>query len=317
MKRRHLTIPLLLLLLVLLIFIQTASNRIASPHRAQLEDRHYQFMANPANYGIKITAHTAPDGTPYYLCKSTPKTGKKGHILRQQLSARKVPLSQKNAAILLLHGHGSRKEHHLAIAERFCAAGFTCLIPDLPGHGEHPHQIATFGKKEVPLLIDFTNHVRREHQLPDRIGLFGLSQGGAIALQLAAHSSENYHSVSTISAFADLATTVKHTAARKSPALAALVPVVQLNLAVRHGLALEEISPAQSAAKITIPAFIIHGQDDTFVPPHNAQVIFQNLPKKQRRLRLVPDAGHGNVLAEGELIYADLCEFYLKASASS
>ena len=62
---------------------------------------------------------------------------------------------------------------------------------------------------------------------------------------------------------------------------------------------------------VPIPVFIAHGLDDTFIPSSNAHAIYQNLPHPQKRLRLIPDAGHGNVLAEGELIYADLCEFLI------
>ena len=315
MKRRYFAIPLLLLALALIILVQTASNRIASPDRALLHDRHYHIMTNPAEHGMKLSAHTAPDGTPYYLCEGTPQIGTKGLLLRQQLSDRKIPLSQKPAALLLLHGHGSRKEHHLAIAERFCAAGFTCIIPDLPGHGEHPHKKATFGKNEVPLLLNFTKQIRQEHLLPEKIGLFGLSQGGAIALQLAAAQSEEFHSVATISTFSNLANTLERTAESKSFALATLVPIVTLDLKLRHGLSPQKISPALAATQVTIPSFIVHGENDTFVPPKNALTIFKNLPPSQRKLRLIPKAGHGNVLAKGELIYADLCEFYLNASS--
>ncbi len=311
MKPRYLAIPLLLAVLALLIFIQIASHRITSPQRATLHDSHFEIMAEPANHGMKLSYHTAPDGTPYLLCEGLRTSGKKGLLLRQQLSAKKVQPIPEPAALLLLHGHGSRKEHHLAIAERFCAVGFTCLIPDLPGHGEHPDEKGTFGKKEVPRLRELLTHVHKEHQLPEKIGLFGLSQGGAIALQLAAADHDSFTSVATVSTFADLAQTLESTAHRKSPVLAALLPVIQLDLKLRHQLSVKEISPAQSATKINLPVFVIHGLDDTFIPPSNAETIYRNLSHPEKRLRFVPQAGHGNVLAKGDLIYAELCEFFL------
>lgn len=311
MKRRHFAILALLLVLLLLIFIQSASNHIVSPKRARLQDPHFAIMAEPAQHGLQLSTHTAPDGTPYLLCRGQRASGKKGRLLRQQLLARGLAPTTQPATLLLLHGHGSRKEHHLAIAERFCAAGFTCLIPDLPGHGEHPSKAGTFGKKEVALLQDFLRHCRLEHGLSPKVGLFGLSQGGAIALQLAAAEREGFTAVATVSTFADLSQTLKANARQKSPLLAALVPMVQLNLEHRHGLPVHEISPAECARQIGLPAFIAHGQKDRFIPPHNAETIYQNLTHANRHLRLVPNAGHGNVLAEGDLIYADLCQFFL------
>ncbi|MGJ8723673.1 MAG: alpha/beta hydrolase [Roseibacillus sp.] len=314
MKRRLIAIPLIIILLVCIIFIQTASNRIISPERARLREVHHQILAEPTEHGMTITSHTAPDGTPYLLCLGLNITGEKGRILRKQLHDRQVSAHQKPAAILLLHGHASRKEHHLAIAERFCAVGFTCLIPDLPGHGENPQKIATFGKNEVPSLLQLVSYFQEEHSLPDNFGIFGLSQGGAIALQLAAADNSSFHSVASISTFAHLSNTIKRTADKKSPLLATLVPAVQFDLRVRHNLDLHEISPAQAASRINLPVFIAHGKNDTFIPPSNAKEIYQNLPHPEKRLRLIPEAGHGNVLAKGDLIYADLCEFYLNAS---
>jgi|GEM_PF-3411362 len=37
--------------------------------------------------------------------------------------------------MLILHGRSGMKEDYLAVAERYRAIGFRCLIPDLPGHG--------------------------------------------------------------------------------------------------------------------------------------------------------------------------------------
>ncbi|GHC67264.1 alpha/beta hydrolase family protein [Roseibacillus persicicus] len=317
MKRRYFTIPLILAALVLLIFIQSASNRITSPDRARLRDRHYEILAAPAEHGMEITSHTAPDGTPYLLCQGLPATGEKGRTLRGQLQQRQVPLASDPAAILLLHGHGSRRESQLAIAERFCAAGFTCLLPDLPGHGQHPDPTATFGKREVPLLLRLLAHARAKHQIPEKVGLFGLSQGGAIALQLAAADPQQFTAVASLSSFAHLKKVMTTTAERKSPALAALVPAVQLNLRLQHRFDPNEISPARAAQKISIPTFLAHGAKDSFVPATHAQTISNSLPDTTpRSLHIVPHATHGNVLLLGHEIYADLTEFFLLSEPS-
>ena len=311
MKRRYFTIPLLFLLLAFIIFIQSASHHIVSPKRARLRDQSHAIMAEPTQHGMTISSHINPDGTPYLLCKGLPLTGEKGRLLRSQLSARNFKPSPQPSTLLLLHGHASRKENQLAIAERFCAVGFTCIIPDLPAHGEHPQQIGTFGKKEVPLLLDLLRTVQSQHSLPTKFHLFGLSQGGAIALQLAAADQNRFHSVVTISTFANLSETLSHTASNQSPLLATLFPAVAWNLQWQHHLNLKKISPSHAAENLTLPVFVAHGLADRFIPSSNAESIYQRLSHPQKRLRLIPEANHGNVLARGELIYADLCEFLL------
>lgn len=317
MKRRYFTIPLLLLVIGFIIFVQSASKRIVSPNRAKLRDAQQAILAEPETHGMKILSDTATDGTPYLLCEGLHVTGKKGRILRTQLSKRGCHPTREHPVLLLLHGHASRKENQLAIAERFCAAGFTCLIPDLPGHGKHPEKIGTFGKTEVPLLLNLVKEARKEHHLSDKVSLFGLSQGGAVALQLAAADEQQFHAVVTISTFANLSKTLSQTAENKSPVLGALFPIVKLNIGWRHDFDLKKISPAQAAKTLSLPVFIAHGLDDTFIPPANAEIIFNNLSHPSKRLRLVPEAGHANVLAKGELIYADLCEFLLEATSDS
>lgn len=311
MKRRYFTIPLLLLLLALLVFVQTTSNRIVRPERARVSKNHLEILVNPYRYGMKLSSHRSASGMPYLFCDGLPKTGQKGKILRAQLREKGLEISNQPQTIVLLHGHGSRKEHHLPIAERFCAAGFTCLIPDLPGHGDHPAMRASFGKTEVPTLLEFLSEARQRHHLPAELNLFGLSQGGAIALQLAAADQEQFAAVVIISTFARLSKTMEQTAKRKSVALAALLPLVELDLRLRYDLSPKQIAPSKAARIVNLPVFILHGGEDNFVPPEHGKEIFSKLMSSEKEIRIVPDAGHGNVLAKGELVYADICRFYL------
>ena len=59
--------------------------------------------------------------------------------LRAQLRTRGLALpvyGNVHGTLILLHARKGRKEDLLPVAERFAAAGFRCLIPDLPAHGE-------------------------------------------------------------------------------------------------------------------------------------------------------------------------------------
>lgn len=318
MKRRYFAIPLLLLATALLVFIQIATHRITSPERRKLRDYHYQILAEPAEHGLEISSHIAADGTPYLICQPGPFASTKGRLLRKQLAARGLTdLQPKATALLLLHGHGGRKEDHLPIAERFCAVGFTCILPDLPAHGESPLPEATFGRKEIPLLQELLDGIPAELAVPRQTALFGISQGGAIALQLASHQRERCQAVASLSAFANLGEVMEHSAQRRSALHAGLLPAVTLSLTLQHHLQPSDISPEIAARGITAPTLIVHGAEDQFIPASHAQRIYQQLGSSQKRLRMIPGAGHSDVLVKGVEVYADLAEFFLRASQTS
>lgn len=314
MKRRYFAIPLLLLATVLLVFIQIATHRITSPERRRLRDYHSQILADPAAHGLELSSHTASDGTPYLICKPGAFASSKGRLLRKQLAARGLTdLAPKPTALLLLHGHGGRKEDHLPIAERFCAIGYPCILPDLPAHGDSPLAEATFGKSELPLLLELLDGLPRDLAIPHQTALFGISQGGAIALQLAGQERDRFQAVASLSSFANLGDVMAHSAQRRSALHAGLLPAVTLNLNLQHQLRPAEISPERASRAITAPTLVIHGAQDRLVPASHAQRLYRQLGTTHKKLRMIPDAGHSDVLIKGTEVYADLAEFFLRA----
>jgi dienelactone hydrolase len=86
-----------------------------------------------------------------------------------------LPERAPAAGAVLFHGYGSRKEALLGLALRLAEAGLACLVPDLPGHGEHPR----------PLGEALLDEARAWVRLASRYGKVvaaGHSLGGRLAL---------------------------------------------------------------------------------------------------------------------------------------
>ncbi|MEI6178389.1 MAG: hypothetical protein WCS43_15965, partial [Verrucomicrobiota bacterium] len=152
--RKAVTSGLLLVLIVSGSFVFWAGSEIASPPRRPLMDYHREFLTNQAGHGMHIDSFTAGDGTPCIVVTPAGEPGERGVIIRKQLAERGLSLpsfGQIIGTLVLTHGRKGRKEDYLPIAERLCAAGFRCVIPDLPGHGDHPANIATYGVREAGL----------------------------------------------------------------------------------------------------------------------------------------------------------------------
>ena len=123
-----------------------ACSWLIAPTRRTLQDYHQEILAHAADHGMRIEAFAAPQiGTapaPCLMCEALPNPGvaTKGNLLRSQLTQKGLAVpawGEIKGTIVMLHGHKGRKEDFLPMAERFCAAGFRCLMVDLPGQGEN------------------------------------------------------------------------------------------------------------------------------------------------------------------------------------
>jgi pimeloyl-ACP methyl ester carboxylesterase len=296
-----------------------ASSRLICPPRRVLQDYHQEILANAREHGMRVESF-AVNGTPCLLCEPLVQPGSavKGNKLRAELQAQGLPLApwgEIKATLVLLHGHKGCKEDHLPVAERFCAAGFRCLLIDLPGHGRNPQTFASFGKKECVLpdhVLDAAS--RRFDFTPQPAGLFGISQGGAIALQAAALNEKQWFAVAELAGFASLDQVITRQAKSLFGPLASAADwSVATLVEQRAGFAPRDIRPVDAAAKLTIPVLIGHGDADDFVTPDQAKALFAAVPSTRKQFLTVPGAGHSNMLVTTAPVYATLSRFFLEA----
>jgi pimeloyl-ACP methyl ester carboxylesterase len=296
-----------------------ASSRLICPPRRVLQDHHQDILANAREHGMRIESF-AVSGTPCLLCEplAQPGSAVKGNKLRAELQAQSVPLApwgEIKATLVLLHGHKGCKEDHLPVAERFCAAGFRCLLVDLPGHGQNPEPFASFGKRESSLPGEVLRAAATRFQFdPSPAALFGISQGGAIVLQAAAQTDEQCFAVGELSSFAALDQVVTQQAKALFGPLSSMAnEIVTTLVQQRAGYTPSEIRPVDAASKLTIPVLIGHGDADSFVTPDQAQVLYAAAPSTRKQFLTIPGAGHSNVLVTTAPVYATMTRFFWEA----
>ncbi len=306
----------ILLLLALGGFGWVGSSHLLSPPRRALQDYHREILSDPDRFGLAVEAWTAPGDTPALIVRasSRPGTATKSRELRRRL-AHAPPWRSAVGTVVLLHGHQGRKEDHLPICERFCAAGFRCILIDLPGHGDHPSRFATFGHREAGLLAEIRASVDDGHPF----FLFGVSQGGAVALQAAARDPGLWDGVISAAAFASLGEIVTDSARQLHPVLRPAAPLVAASVEaftfLRAGFLPSAIRPADAIRSLDRPVLLIHGDGDRYIPLDHARRLHAALPGTAKALRIIPGAGHGRVLAaDADNTYAACCEFMLEAA---
>lgn len=323
-RKRWLAISISTVLFTLLVgtgLILWAGAEVANPSRRKLMDYHREYLSNPAAHGLIIEAFNASDGTPCLVCLPylAGKPGERGAILRRQLTERGLalkPVGQIIGTLVLVHGRKGRKEDYLPIAERLCAAGFRCVIPDLPAHGDHPANIATYGVREADLparvLAEAAKHFNFD---PLPAGLLGMSMGGSVSIHAANLADVPWRALAIICSFDSFSKVIEGQASRYIGST--LGPWwAEGTDAVYHwksGVRLTDIQPHRHAASITIPTLIAHGTADIVSSISRGKCLYNSLPTATpKRWIEIPGAGHDNVLITAYPIYADLADWMLR-----
>ncbi|MCW1883218.1 lysophospholipase [Luteolibacter flavescens] len=322
---RLLAIFALLLAVVLAVAGWWGSGRLISPQRRGLQDYHREILAKPADFGLQVQPFVMTDETPGLLVTGIAEPGpaEKGRALREELNGRGIalpPWGSQLGTIVMFYGHSGRKEDHLPICERFCAAGFRCLLVDIPGQGDHPGTVGSFGLLESGLASQALAEASAKFDFPATPAfLFGVSQGGSIALLAAASEPAKWSGVASVATFASLDRPVLRSAEEIVPEqLRFCCPLAAFSVGcatkMRAGYWPADVRPVEAAAKLHLPVMIAHGDRDPYIGIEQGIEIFAAIPDSRKQFRVVEGADHNRVLATGSTaLYADLCQFFLKS----
>lgn len=282
-------------------------------------DYHREFLAQPEKHGIRIDRFTATDGTPCLFVTPTAAPGERGAKIRQQLEDRGItlpPSGEIRASLVLTHGLKGRKEDYLTIAERLCAAGFRCVIPDLPAHGDHPADTVTYGVREASLPAQVLMEAAEKFGFsPQPAGILGMSMGGSVAVHSAALPEAPWKALVVVASFDSLPGVIEGQAAQHAglalgPGLARAAGDWYRE---RTGIPLGDIQPVQRAASIGIPTLIAHGTNDTVAPLAAGRSLFETLPDSTTKQWIeIPGAGHHDIFITSYPIYSEIAAWLIQ-----
>jgi len=297
---------------------------LAMPPRRGLSPIHRERLAQMPGHGVRVMSRRTADGTPYLDCEPIPggQPGDRGRLLRAQLAARPFPVppfGRITGTIVLLHGWGMRKEDLLFTAERFCAVGFRCLVPDLPGHGDNPRPATNFGstaaERELPAAV--CADAARHRPLAGRPCLWGMSMGAAWAIQSAAIAPARWQRVIAVSPFDALEPVVFARAAAETHAWSTLLePGLILATRCRSAMWLPAVRPIDGAGRISTPTLIVHGTTDDLIPLAAGRRLFDAVAAPRKRWIEVTNARHGNVLATPQPVFVEMAAWLLTSPES-
>ena len=304
------------------------AGQIVHPSRRPLQGYHLEMLGRPEQYGLTIQKYEVPALSPYLfptpilLCEplSQGQGGARGAKIQQDLNQKKIPLPNYGdirGTIVILHGRRGRKEDGLPVAERFCAAGFRCILPDLPAHGDNQNPVASYGLHEWQLPDQLEKVTAKNFNLPlvPRF-LWGISQGGSVAVQAAAKTSwQGLIVVSSFARFEDICE--GQTRKLFGPAAPALFPLLKFFVESRGHYSLQSVSPVNAASALQLPVMIAHGTTDKLIPMTVGRQLYGAVGSPQKTWVEVAGGTHDGVLITPMPLYAEMAAFYLRSLPGS
>ena len=212
--------------------------------------------------------------------------------------------TSSKTTIILLHGVGACKERWLATAAWLWQNGYETVLLDSRAHGESGGAYCTYGFYEKFDVAAITDYILK-HKTGGKVGVWGNSMGGAIALQALSVEPRLQFGI-VQSTFADFRTIVYDYQLRrlKIPWQWFADEGIERAEEMAHFEA-DSIRPAEAARRIRQPMLMAHGDADDRIKLEYGQQIFDNLASTDKEMKVIHGAGHLNLLAVGGDAYRE------------
>ena len=188
-----------------------------------------------------------------------------------KLSSWYIPNRNAERAMILVHGRDASKQNAISgklpeLASELHRAGMAVLMLDLRGHGQSEGKRYTWGVFERRDVLGAVDFLLDEGFLPGKIGVLGISLGGAAAVG-AAYEEPAIGIVVLDSTFADLQALVKPNWRKVSGLPMIFLSSTLLMWQAMYRFDLRKVKPAQELGEMAPrPVLVLHSQSDETVP---------------------------------------------------
>ena len=214
-------------------------------------------------------------------------------------------------AIVLLHGYPAEKTDMLPLAAAL-ARRFTVLLVDLRYFGRSEGHVTTLGLRERDDLRRTIDALAGRGF--DRVGVFGFSWGGAIAIT-AAVDEPRIAAVAAYSPFSDLRVLAHELYAWMGPLRYPFVGLMRFWSRVFLGADVTAFPPVLAAARLSIPVYLIASRDDEQIGFRHAERLREALAANPRAEYEFMARGRHGVMAPD--VEQRLERFFLRALGGS
>lgn len=204
-----------------------------------------------------------------------------------------IPGQKQRGAVVLMHGVRANRTSMLDRARFLSRAGYTVLLFDFQAHGESPGQHITFGyleSRDARAAVSFL----RSHAPGERIGVIGVSMGGAAVLLATPPLEADALVLEMVYPTIDQAIDDR-LAVRFGKLGSAVGPLLKWQLKPRLGISPADLRPIDRVSNIHIPKLFIATAKDEYTRIEESGAIFA-AAAEPKELWVVSGAKHEDLL---------------------
>ncbi|MFV2072040.1 MAG: alpha/beta hydrolase [Thermoanaerobaculales bacterium] len=195
------------------------------------------------------------------------------------------------------------------MAEKLHPSGFNLIAFDARSHGSSDGDGTANMLKFSADLRAALDEAERRSADPGKLGVLGLSAGGAAAIHAAAND-DHIRAVVTVGAFAHPGDLMRaEFRDKKTPSI--LVPAILRFVEHSIGARLADIAPERQIRRVTAPALLVHGEDDAVVPVDHGRRLAAAAGANVELL-VLPGRGHSDCNRD-PLFWPRVMDFFEKA----
>jgi len=191
--------------------------------------------------------------------------------------------------ILLFHGNGEIAADYDFIGPMYQKLGINLLVADYRGYGlsSGTPSFTTMIADSHAIYQQVRNYLLTNIYIGP-VSIMGRSLGSASAIEISIHYQSQIHSLIIESGFA------------YTYALLKRLGIPNYLLPIKYE---DRVSPLSQIKEVKIPALVIHGEQDNIIPIKDGKALFQALSSVDKKLLLIPNAGHNDLLLVGPREY--------------
>ena len=230
-------------------------------------------VVDPARHGIAVTDIyvDTPDGVRLHGWRLDAKAPAKG-------------------TVVFFHGNAENISTHLGNVWWLTDYGFNLVLVDYRGYGHSPGT-PTLESVHIDTAAVLAHVFEMDRIDPEKIAVFGQSLGAAVATTVLAHSAYGRQVRALV--LEGVFASYRRIAREKLGTFWVTWPLqVPLSLTVS-----DRYRPVDDIAHLDIPVLLVHGQADTIIGPHHAELLFAAAGEPKALWR-VPGAGHIQVFTD-------------------
>jgi alpha-beta hydrolase superfamily lysophospholipase len=198
--------------------------------------------------------------------------------------------------ILFFHGNGEVVSDYDEVAPFYHERRLNLGVADYRGYGTSggvPSLRALPGDAQA--IFEAARRELTERGFNDRLWIMGRSLGSISALELAYRYPDHLQGLIIESGFCSV------------------VRIIKLLGFPSSGVDLEKIDQEclEMIRNISVPALVLHGEQDTLIPVEEAKDLYRQLGSRRKELLIIPAANHNDIMTVGFKKYFDILEHFV------